>query len=58
MKKPKKIYYIDVPDWTSEDGNWKHIGTTKTKQEAQAILQKRFGINEQNAGTFITEGTE
>ena len=55
-----KIFYVDVPNPHGETDNdpWLNIATVKTREEAETLLEERYGINRIYARAFITEGEE
>lgn len=60
--KRKLVYYVDLPnpfDPISEtsEGEWVHVGTYDTKQDALQALEERWGIGAEDADLFISFGT-
>lgn len=60
MKKPKRIFYLDIPKVVTNpnDGEWQNIDIFDTRKEAQKFLLDTWGIQEEHSEIFITEGTE
>jgi hypothetical protein len=56
-----RIYWVDIPNpGTDEyDGwSWVNVAQVKTKKEAFAILEERWGIPKKYAKVFVTRGEE
>lgn len=52
MKRPKKIYYVDIPDWPAPEGNWRNVAEFTTKRQAVKFLADTWGIDARYAAQF------
>lgn len=54
------LFYVDIPHPDANEDNelgWVNVGTFMTRETAQLYLKQRWGIEPEDSGVFITEGS-
>ena len=52
------VHWIDVPDWTNPEGDWKNVDAFNTKADAIEYCQRVFGGDDKGRVCLITEGVD
>lgn len=57
MRKPKKIFWVDIPDSNKLDnGEWVNVGLFGTRKEALEFCKKQFNADKKGKISLISQG--